>query len=214
MSCCTSRQCQGIEEIFDAELAADELEDYRRDGPSKTTLRLLDAIRAQPGSARSLLDIGGGVGAIQHALAPGLESIVNVDASPAYSQAARSEAERQGYADRADFLVGDFVRLAPGIAESDIVTLDRVLCCYDDMPALVDSAAGKARRILGLVYPVDRIVFRAGFAAINFVQRILRRPFRMFIHNSRAVDDRIRSAGFRRQFVHRSLIWQVVVYAK
>lgn len=214
MSCCTSTQCQGIEEVFDAELADDELEEYRRDGPSKTTLRLLEAIRAQNGHARSLLDIGGGIGAIQHELAPDLDAIVNVDASPAYSQAARSEAERRGYAERADYRVGDFVRLAPEIPGSDIVTLDRVLCCYDDMAGLVDAAAGKAQNILGLVYPVDRIVFRAGFAVINFVQRILRRPFRMFIHNSRAVDDRIRNAGFRPEFQHKSLIWQVVVYAK
>jgi magnesium-protoporphyrin O-methyltransferase len=214
MSCCQSPQCQGITEVFNTELAENELEEYRRSGPWKTTSRLIAAIRKLDIDARSLLDIGGGVGAIQHEFGPGLDSIINVDASPAYSQSARAEAERLGYAGRSTYHVGDFVGLAADIPEADIVTMDRVICCYDDMPGLVNAAAGKAQRIIGLVYPVDRILFRAGVAAINLGQRIMRRPFRMFIHNTRQVDARIRSAGFRQRYSRKGLFWQVTVYAK
>ncbi|HUF38395.1 MAG TPA: methyltransferase [Anaerolineales bacterium] len=214
MSCCQSPQCRGIEEVFDTKLAENELEKYRRGGPWKETRRLLEAVRAQKIELRSLLDIGGGVGAIQHELAGELDAIVNVDASPAYSQTARSEAERRGYAGRAQYHVGDFVRLSENLPVADLVTLDRVICCYDDMPALVDAAVRKAGRIIGLVYPVDRLIFRAGIAVINFFQRILRRPFRMFIHDSARVDARIREAGFQPRFARKGLFWQVTVYAK
>jgi magnesium-protoporphyrin O-methyltransferase len=214
MNCCHSDQCRGIEEVFDAENAETELDQYRRTGPWKTTRRLLEGIRALGVRTSSLMDVGGGVGAIQHELAGEVESIVSVDASPAYSQTARDEAERRGYADRASYHVGDFVELAPELPEADIVTLDRVICCYDDMPGLVDAAARKAQRVLGVVYPVDRAVFRIGIAIINLIQRVQRRPFRIFIHRSRQVEDRIRLAGFRRYFSHRGIFWQVNVYAK
>ena len=214
MDCCKSPQCQGIEDVFDTKLAENELEEYRRTGPWKTTARLIAAIRDQGFPIRSLIDVGGGVGAIQHEFAGGLETIVNVDASPAYSETCRLEAERRGYLDRARYHIGDFVTLAESLPQADIVTLDRVICCYDDMPGLVDAAASRAQHVLGLVYPVDRVIFRAGITVINFFQRILRRPFRIFIHDSDAVDERIRGAGFGQRYLHKGIFWQVVVYAK
>lgn len=113
----------------------------------------------------SLLDIGGGIGVIQHELrAAGVTGITGVDASRAYLAMAREEAERRGYAGDARYVYGDFVALADGIAPADIVTLDRVVCCYPDMAALMDSAAAKAGRFLGLVYPRDdgdRVIWRS-----------------------------------------------------
>src|SRR3990170_1661911 len=114
----------------------------------------------QPASAAegvtglSLLDIGGGIGVIQHELArAGVGRIASVDASSSYLAAQRAEAERLGYAPRASYLSGDFVTLADHIPDSDIVTLDRVICCYPDMRSLVSLSAARARRLCGIVYP-------------------------------------------------------------
>ena len=41
MDCC---QCQGIEAVFDRRKADEELKQYRKDGPRKTTRLLLDAL--------------------------------------------------------------------------------------------------------------------------------------------------------------------------
>src|SRR6266508_4007771 len=118
MDCC---QCRGMESQFDRGEAERKLRAYRRGGPVLST--------------RTLLDIGGGVGAIQHELLKaGAARATDVDASNAYLDAARAEAARQGHADRATFHHGDFVALADAIAPADIVTLDRVICCYHDMP--------------------------------------------------------------------------------
>jgi predicted RNA methylase len=77
--------CQGIAEQFDRRVAGRELRRFQRRGPTGTTRRLVDAIAARGVSGRSLLDIGGGVGAIQHHLtASGASSGTCVDASPAY----------------------------------------------------------------------------------------------------------------------------------
>ena len=65
MGCC---QCQGIESMFDKKAAKRELKRYLKKGPSKTTIMLLDAVNKVGVQGLTFLDIGGGIGAIQHAL--------------------------------------------------------------------------------------------------------------------------------------------------
>ncbi len=96
----------------------------------------------------ALLDIGGGVGAIAHALLQvGARQATDIDASTAYLAAARDEAARRGLVDRMSFQHGDFVALAPTLPATDIVTLDRVICCYDNMPELVSLSAARPEAV-------------------------------------------------------------------
>src|SRR5262249_45625807 len=116
-----------------------ELARYRQHGPAKNTLLLVQALRAQLQAQgiehRTLLDIGGGVGAIPHLLLhDGVRQASDVEASATYLAAAREEAERRGLAEHISFQHGDYVTLAPTIPAADIVTRDRVICCYGDMP--------------------------------------------------------------------------------
>src|SRR6266498_2772385 len=103
MNCCN--QCQGLENLFDSRFAQRDLVAYQRKGPSKQTRVLLNVLREVGVKGRTLLDIGGGIGAIQHELMKsGLDTSIDVDASSAYLAAAQEEAARQGYADRAQYL--------------------------------------------------------------------------------------------------------------
>ena len=100
MDCC---QCHGIEEQFDHAEAARKLREYRRSGPARTTRLLLDELAREGVAGLTLLDIGGGIGAIQHALLKaGAAHATDIDASTAYLAAAREEASRQGHARRGD----------------------------------------------------------------------------------------------------------------
>lgn len=212
MRCC---QCEGIEREFDASEAASTLEAYRTEGLRPTTQMLVDALKAEGVEGTELLDIGGGIGGIQHALlAAGASSATHIDASSAYLKAAQQEAERLGLNDRIRFRHGDFVTLAPEIPQADVVTLDRVICCYHDMPGLVGRSVERARRLYGLVYPRDGWWIQLGVRAGNLGLRLSRSPFRMFNHPTAAVDSLIRGYGFRRCFQGRTWIWQVAVYAR
>src|SRR5712671_2640325 len=147
MSC---PHCQGAEKVFDAGTARGDLEEYRQHGPAKTTRLLLNAIRKAAHDDKTLLDIGGGVGAIQHELlADTVQSAVHVDASTAYLGASQEEAAKRGHRERVTYLHGNFVEVAPEVAPADIVTLDRVLCCYPDMPALVTASISHAKQLYG-----------------------------------------------------------------
>jgi magnesium-protoporphyrin O-methyltransferase len=212
MQCC---QCQAIETEFSQTLAARELNRYRKKGSSKTTRLLIDAIKADGVDGLTLLDIGGGVGAIQHELLrAGAARATDVEASTAYIDAARAEAERQGHADRVTFQHGNFVDLAPDIPPADIVTLDRVICCYPDMPALVRLSAARTLQSYGLVYPRDTWWMKSGLALVNLMYWLRRNPFRVFVHPTAAVDAVVRDHGLERRFYRRTFIWQVVVYGR
>ena len=212
MNCC---QCQGIETFFGNKVAAKDLRQYRKKGPDKTTRMLIEALEAEGVDRMTLLDIGGGIGAIQHELlAVGVSSATSVDASPAYIKAAKEETERQGRIDLVSYHQGNFVDLATDIAPADIVTLDRVICCYDDMQALVGLSSARANKLYGAVYPRDTWWTKIGFAIINFGLRVKGSPFRSFIHSTEAVDRILRNNGLEKRFYRKTAIWQVVVYAR
>lgn len=213
MSCCA--QCLGIEEQFNAKRARRELRRYQKKGPTQTTQILLDALEREGGAGGTLLDVGGGIGAIQHELAKaGAARLENVDASTGYLAVAREEAARRGYAERARYHHGDFVTLAPKINPADVVTLDRVLCCYPDCEALVAASAARAVRLYGLVYPRKTWLTRAGFRVINFMMRLTRSSFRGYLHAPEAVDAQVQALGFERRFIDETLFWLVAVYAR
>jgi len=106
------------------------------------------------------------------------------------------------------------VVLAPDVAAADIVTLDKVVCCYRDMPALLAPAAERARRVVGLVSPRDvwwnRLASRL-FAAWG---RLTRDHTRWTLHRPADIDAVLARAGFDRHDVRRELIWQVSIYRR
>ncbi len=213
MTCCP--HCQGADRFFNQRIAAADLRDYRRHGPSGTTKRLLDALQAGGVAGLTLLDIGGGIGVIQHELrAAGVSAITGVDASRAYLALARQEAEKRGYADNVHYVHGDFVALAERIEPADIVTLDRVVCCYPDMAALVANAAARTQRFLGLVYPRDGWWTKLGVRMLNLYPRLRGDAFRTFVHPTAAVEGIIADHKLRRIVHHEGPLWQVAVFGR
>lgn len=211
MSCC--HHCQGLDSLFDDKTAQKELKAYRKKGPRKTTKMLVDALKRENVAGMSLLDIGGGVGAIQHELLnAGAGSSTHVDASASYLEASRQETERLGHADNAAYAFGNFVDLAPEIQPADIVTLDRVICCYPDMPALVELSSARANSFYAVVYPRDTWWMKIGMAAVNFGSWLLRKPYRFYIHPTAAVETIVQNNGFKQLVRQKTFIWQVVVY--
>ena len=97
-------------EAYDEKVAAADLSRYRKNGPRPWDRALIEAIKAEGVDGATLLDIGGGIGVIQHELLDaGAASATNVEASSAYLSAARSEGDRRGHVDRVTYHHGDFV---------------------------------------------------------------------------------------------------------
>jgi magnesium-protoporphyrin O-methyltransferase len=215
----SQKQCCGIGEVFNDRHTRKMLRRFRRRGPDKTTRILIDelqrVIRADDRTGLTLLDIGAGIGAIHHELLNGaITRATHVDASPAHLVAAREETERRGHSGAVDFLEGDFTAMVERIPEADIVTLDRVICCFDDMERLVRRSAEKARRFYGAVYPRKTGWMRGAGGLINLVQWVQRSPFRFFVHDPHAIDGVLRSEGLHPLTSRQTLGWHAVIYAR
>jgi len=214
-------QCDGIEQEFDARKARSRLDKFRRKGADRTTRMLIEDVeaaireRVDGQSGGLLLDVGAGVGAIHHALLDsGVASAVHVDASAAYLSVAREETERRGHTSRVEFVHGDLVDVADRIPTADVVTLDRVICCYHDMRQLVARSGEKARFVYGAVYPRDGWWTRLSVAASNVFFRLRGSLFRTFLHSPRDIESVLVARGLVRRSVRRTLAWEVAVFTR
>jgi hypothetical protein len=173
---------------------------------------MLHGARVRPDT---LLDVGGGIGVLQHELlAAGTGSAVQVEAAGAYVEAARGEAERRGQLNRVTFMHGDLVDLAPRLAPADLVTLDRVLCCYPDLQPLIERTTAKARRYWAASFPRDRWLTRLKVKWENARRARAGNQFRTYIHPVPTVYSLLEKTGMTPLRIHRGLFWEVVLFTR
>lgn len=203
--------CGAIDRHFDARRVASEMATYRRRGPTGTARLILGTVRPF-GPIGNLLDIGAGIGVLHHELLDaGVENAVHVEASRAYMEAARAEACRRGHGDRVRFLHADFVELAESSGTADLVTLDRVVCCYAHLDPLLRAAAAKARRYCAVSYPHDRWYVRAHTRWQNFRRRRAGNPFRTYVHSPARIRTLLEGGGLRIVRRRRTPVWEVLL---
>jgi SAM-dependent methyltransferase len=207
--------CEITDSAFTKEEARADLQNYRRSGPSKQTKLILEAIRSLGLKNAQLLDIGGGIGAIHHELLGDMaREATHVDASSAYLKEAKQEAARRGHSERIHFIHADFTDVASDLPKADIVTLDRVVCCYPDFRRLLKAAAEHSQRALALTYPRETWFLQIGLKMVNFFQRLRKDPFRVFLHPIAEMDALLRKEGFERVSLRRLFVWEMALYQR
>ena len=213
MVCCTG-YC-AAEAQFDRKVAERDLRRYRRRGADATTRLMLAELRRWPLEGRRLLDVAGGIGVISKERAgTGVASATIVEASPAYLEVARREAGSQFGSRPTQFILGDFAVIAGTLPEADVVTLDRVVCCYPDAEALLQQAAGRARQLLAFSYPRDRWYVRTLIVLENFWRRLTGKEFRAFVHGPERMRAVLEAAGLVRATRRETLVWTLDFYRR
>ena len=212
----TSCRCCATDQQFDHRLAVHDLRRFHRRGPDPATQQLLDAVRESPlPPGPTLLDIGGGIGAIQHVLLEhGFARAAQVDASQAYLAVAATEAARLGHSGRVSFTHADFRAVAPTVEAADVVTLDRVVCCDPDYAGLLGAAADHTGRLLAFTYPRARWYTRLYVATMNAWRRLRGEPFRSYIHPPAAMTAVLERRGLRRRWVGGTWIWTAELFER
>jgi SAM-dependent methyltransferase len=208
------RYC-AAEAQFDRKVAERDLRRYRRRGADATTRLMLAELRRWPLEGRQLLDVGGGIGVISAELAgAGLAGVTVVEASPAYLEVARREIGTRYESRPTKFVLGDFVRIAAALPYADVVTLDRVVCCYPDSEALLMGAADRARQLLAFTYPRDRWYVRTLIVLENFRRRLTGKEFRAFVHSPQRMGAVLEFAGLVRASRRETLVWTFDLYSR
>ncbi len=213
MSCCTGA-CAAASH-FNPKRAERDLRRYQRRGADATTRILLSQLRRWPLQGFHLLDVGSWIGVIAMELVgAGLAGVTLADASAGYLEAARHHLTTRDAALPAQFILGDFAATADSLPDADIVTLDRVVCCYPDVDALIRGAAARARRMVAFTCPRDRWYVRASVALENSWYRLRQDEFRAFVHSPERMGSVLESAGFVRAARQATPQWAVDLYSR
>jgi 2-polyprenyl-3-methyl-5-hydroxy-6-metoxy-1,4-benzoquinol methylase len=208
--CCVPR---GYDKLFGERTAKRDLRRYRRRGLDGTAEALVDFLRGRGVGGLRILEIGGGVGALEaELLQMGAAHAVNVEMSPAYEPYARELWRESGVEERAEYRVGDVTK--NGVASADAVVMHKVVCCYPDADALVGAAAVRTGRYLVLSFPRERRLTRIGFGGLNLLARILRWEYRSFIHPVSTISRAAERHELRLVHSDRSLVWQIAAFER
>jgi 2-polyprenyl-3-methyl-5-hydroxy-6-metoxy-1,4-benzoquinol methylase len=209
--CCSQSEYR---RFFNRKAAAKDARRFRKRGLSGTALTLVTLAGDVRGA--TVLDIGGGIGAIEvELLESGAARATSIELSGAYEQEAETLLGERGLDARVERRIGDFVADASSVEPHDVVVLHRVVCCYPDMEALVGEAADRARRALLLTYPRDGVVVRAGVRVINLVLRISHCGFRTYAHRVERILTVAAEHGLAVQTRQSSgLLWETVALVR
>jgi len=213
MNCCGTPN--GLDRIFDESTARSEADSYRKNGIDEHSRLVVSVLTTRGISGSSVLEIGSGVGGLHlELLKSGAARATSVDLSPAYVAAAREVAARSGFGDVVDHRLLDFARQADEVAEADVVVMNRVVCCYPDMRALVTQAANHAQHLLAMVFPRDVWWVRVGGKLLTAWMWLTRSAFRFFLHPPADIVATVKEAGLAPVYEKRSGPWNIAVFRR
>jgi len=213
MACCSGYYAAQVH--FDRKVGERDLRRYRRRGADATTRLLLAELRRWPLEGLQLLDVGGGIGVIATELADtGIASATMVEASPSYLEIAQREVGSRYWSRPTDFILGDFAVIADTLHDADLVTLDRVVCCYPDVEALLRGAAARARQLLAFTYPLDRWYVRTIITLENFWLWLTGNTLRAFVHSPERMGAVLEAAGLVRATRREAFLWTLDLYRR
>jgi hypothetical protein len=204
--CCRARVC---EEMFKPRTARKNLKRYRKKGLDRIERRMVASIPARELAGARILEIGGGIGAIQaELLTAGADQGEIVELVATYEPYARQLAQEKRIESRTIFRVADVLEQPEAVAPANIVVLNRVVCCSADGVRLTGVAARLAERILILSFPPDRFLVRLAVFVLNGTLRFMGRSFRSFVHPKASLYAAAQAEGFVLAKTGRTAIWE------
>lgn len=172
----------------------------------------MDLLKERGVEGLTLLEVGGGIGAIQiELLKAGLARTVSVELTPSYEESATELLREAGLLERVERKVMDFVDAAAEVAAADIVVMNRVVCCYPDLPRLESAAADHARQLLVMSFPKERWWTKVMVWMANVGMAMTRREFRIFLHPVAQIAAIGESHGLKRSITRTGVFWEIAM---
>lgn len=209
MSACCSPK--GYRWVFSERAARAEAKRYRRKGLDRTSRRIVELLKAHGVGGRTVLEVGGGIGAIQiELLKAGAARATSIELTPTYEEVAMDLLREARLEDRVERHVMDFADAAGEVSPADIVVLNRVICCYHDMPKLAGAAADHAREVLAMSFPREGWWTSVGISLMDVALRIGRCEFQAFYHPPKRIIATCEQHGLKTVSNQSGIAWAVV----
>jgi SAM-dependent methyltransferase len=212
MSTCCAR---GYERFFGARTARRDARRYRKRGLDATARRLVDELAVRGLAGATVLEVGGGVGAVDlELLERGADRATIVELSHGYDEEALGLAREAGVEERIERRHGDFAETEASLDAADVVVMHRVVCCYPDPERLIGAAARHARQQLAMSFPRDTWWLRLGFRLANVWCR-LTGGIEAFVHAPARVVGIAERSGMTTVLHQRAgRIWRIAVFER
>jgi magnesium-protoporphyrin O-methyltransferase len=195
--------------MFKPRFARRSLRRYRTKGLDDLERRMVAAASADGLHGARVLEIGGGIGALQaELLLAGAANGEVVELVDAFEPYARALAQEIGLVERTSFRVADVLDDPGAVEPADVVLMNRVVCCSPDGVALTGEASRLTRRTLVLSFPRDHVWIRAAARVTNAGFRLLGRSFRLFVHPREALVAAAEAEGMRLADSGHGALWE------
>ena len=201
--------------MFRPAVARRNLRRYQRKGLGAIERKLVAAIPARDIAGGRVLEIGGGIGAIQaELLANGASTGEIVELVSAYEPYARELAAAKGFLGRSRFRVADVLDVPDSVAPATIVILNRVVCCSPDGVRLAGVAARLTEHMLILSFPRDGWMTRLFANVMNGTLQLLGRSFRIYVHPRASLVAAARDGGLVVDRTGQNIVWEFATFRR
>ena len=205
--CCTPL---GYRRIFSEKNAARQAALYRSRGMDGVSRRLVQEVLERGVRGATVLEVGGGIGAVQiELLRAGAARVISVEMTPTYEAVAAGLLREAGLEGKVERRILDFAAAASEIPSADVVIMNRVVCCYPNMTMLVRAAADHTRGLLVMSFPRRRWWTRALLTAGNLGFRLTRREFHIFLHWPTRIRATAEALGLAARRDREGWLWQI-----
>ena len=207
--------CCSANIFFDEKMAKKQYERYLKKGPPKVTARIIEQLSKYDIKGKSLIDVGGGIGALQWWFleAKGAQTI-SIDASSGYLKQAEEHAGINGWESKTRFIFGDYAEAHKQLEAVDFVTLDKMICCYPDYKEIIEISCAKARSHITLSYPIDGPISKLFAWFEGLFTKLKGQNFRPFIHPVSEIRKTFEQQGYARTAHNLVFPWHVETYKK
>ena len=204
----------GYRSFFNEKEARRNLRNYDKKGLDPLERGMIDFIASRGIEGHSVLEAGGGIGAIQiELLKAGAERVVNVELSGGYESVAAELLQREGLTRRVERRLGDFTDVARGL-EADHVVMNRVICCYPYMDRLMNAALSAGRRSVAATFPRDHLVSKLGISLENAYFRLRGVEFRGYVHPPDEIVATATAHRFEVTYRDQNFGWHAAVFER
>lgn len=179
------------------------------------TERLLAQLDDVASVRPTVLELGCGSAALLVTLLTrGAVAADGVDLSPEAIGTAQRRAVAAGVGERVHFETADGARTTH--AAHDWVILDRAICCYPDMPALLGAALSAAPSRVAFSVPTSRglpgLANRLAWGLEARLSRFREGWYAGYVHSVDDIERRLAAAGFRRRSTDSTFLWYTAVW--
>lgn len=176
---------------------------------------MLAAVPASALPGARVLEIGGGIGALQaELLLAGAGHGEVIELVGGYEPYANELADLLGLGDRTSFRVADVLDDPGAVDPADIVLLNRVICCSADGLELTATAARLSRGMLLLSFPRDTLLVRWLSRVQDALFRLLRRQFRFYVRPESRIIAAAEEQGLTLVRRERDLVWEYLAFRR